>query len=201
MKKASFLIVCLLAACAVCAVAAHSSASTKTAPAAGSQSPEADQNSGSTAEPIGSLDSFYSHELTNGRDIRALGEDYDVFDAQKDNCFVIGAMVHNDSLYSAFMEAYAEQRPAFIRVAQNSAGGGLFLYDILYDQETDRLYLVTDQTRNSLLAEAERQIALRQFEHVSEYAYNDHLYWILYNGEIDDSNFESADVFLLATIN
>ena len=44
-------------------------------------------------------------------------------------------------------------------------------------------------------------IELRQFEHTAEYTYKDHLYWILYNGEVDDSNFESADVFILATIN
>ena len=110
-------------------------------------------------------------------------------------------MVHHDSLYSGFMDAYADQRDAFIRVAQNTAGGDLFLYDILYHPESAFLYLVTDQTRNTLLAEADRQIELRQFEHTAEYTYKDHLYWILYNGEVDDSNFESADVFILATIN
>jgi hypothetical protein len=193
MKKIIFWMICFLTASAVCDVAAPF--------AAGNQEPGMDHGSGSTAGAINSLDSFYSSELTKGYDIRDLEADYDVFDAQKDNCFVIGAMVHHDSLYSGFMDAYADQRDAFIRVAQNTAGGDLFLYDILYHPESAFLYLVTDQTRNTLLAEADRQIELRQFEHTAEYTYKDHLYWILYNGEVDDSNFESADVFILATIN
>ena len=53
-------------------------------------------------EKISNLDDFYNTELTNDFDIRNLGKIYSSFDAQKDNCFVIGAMVHNDYLYAEF---------------------------------------------------------------------------------------------------
>lgn len=66
---------------------------------------------------ISNLNDFYNTELTKNRDIRNLSEEYISFDAQKDNCFVIGAMVHNDNLYSEFMENYKNKRTAFIRVA------------------------------------------------------------------------------------
>ena len=52
---------------------------------------------------IENIDDFYNTDLTKEKDIRNLGELYNSFDAQKDNCFVIGAMVHNDYLYSEFM--------------------------------------------------------------------------------------------------
>ena len=51
---------------------------------------------------ISNLNDFYNTELTRNRDIRNLSKEYTSFDAQKDNCFVIGAMVHNDNLYSEF---------------------------------------------------------------------------------------------------
>lgn len=153
------------------------------------------------ATSIQSLDDFYSTEWTKGRDIRTLGEAYDSFDAQKDQCFVIGAMVHNDGLYGEFMEGCAEKRASFVRVAQNTSEGDLFLYDILYDDRTDKLYLVTDHTRDRLLAEEDRQITLQQFEYIAEYSYQDHVYWVLYNGHIDDSNFESSDVFIITLVN
>ena len=35
---------------------------------------------------INNLDDFYNTELTKNRDIRNLGEEYNSFDAQKDNC-------------------------------------------------------------------------------------------------------------------
>lgn len=53
---------------------------------------------------INTLNDFYNTELTQNKDIRHLGQEYSAFDAQKDNCFVIGAMVHNDNLYSEFMD-------------------------------------------------------------------------------------------------
>ena len=59
---------------------------------------------------ISNLNDFYNTELTKNRDIRNLSKEYTSFDAQKDNCFVIGAMVHNDNLYSEFMENYKNKK-------------------------------------------------------------------------------------------
>lgn len=150
---------------------------------------------------INNLDDFYNTELTKNRDIRNLGEEYNSFDAQKDNCFVIGAMVHNDYLYSEFMADFRNKKTSFIRVAQNTIEGDLTLIDILYYEKTDKLYLVTDYTRDKFSAATDRVIKLRQFENISEYKYNEHLYWILYNGEINDNNFTSENVFVITTIN
>ncbi len=150
---------------------------------------------------INNIDDFYNTKLTKDNDIRNLGNGYTSFDAQKDNCFVIGAMVHNDYLYNEFMEDYKNGKTTFIRVAQNTIEGDLILYDILYYEETDKLYLVTDNTRDEFAADLDRKIELIEFENVSEYEYEDHLYWILYNGEINDDKFKSDDAFVITTIN
>ena len=150
---------------------------------------------------INSLDDFYNTELTQNKDIRHLGQEYSTFDAQKDNCFVIGAMVHNDNLYSEFMDKYNKKENAFIRVAQNTIEGDLILCDILYYKKTDTIYLVTDNTRDKFSTEIDKDIKLKQFESISEYKYDNHLYWILYNGEINDNNFKSDNVFVITTIN
>ena len=150
---------------------------------------------------INTLNDFYNTSITKNNDIRNLGKLYNSFDAQKDNCFVIGAMVHNDYLYGEFMNNFKNDKSSFVRVAQNTTEGDLILYDILYHEETDKLYLVTDNTRDEFAASEDRIIKLRQFEGISEYTYNEHLYWVLYNGELNDNTFNSENVFIITLIN
>ena len=123
---------------------------------------------------ISNLNDFYNTELTKNRDIRNLSKEYTSFDAQKDNCFVIGAMVHNDNLYSEFMENYKNKKTAFIRVAQNTVEGDLILTDILYYEKSDKVYIVTDNTRDKFSAETDRIIELKEFNYTSEYKNNNH---------------------------
>lgn len=153
------------------------------------------------SEEIKTLDDFYNTELTKEKDIRNLGELYNSFDAQKDNCFVIGAMVHNDYLYYEFMNNFKNDKSSFVRVAQNTVEGDLFLYDILYHEETNKLYLVSDYTRDEFSASEDRIIKLRQYEGITEYTYNENLYWVLYNGELNDETFNSENVFIITLIN
>ena len=150
---------------------------------------------------ISNLNDFYNTELTKNRDIRNLSKEYTSFDAQKDNCFVIGAMVHNDNLYSEFMENYKNKKTAFIRVAQNTVEGDLILTDILYYEKSDKLYIVTDNTRDKFSAETDRIIELKEFNYISEYKNNNHLYWVLYNEDITEENFKTDNVFVITTIN
>ena len=150
---------------------------------------------------ISNLNDFYNTELTKNRDIRNLSEEYTSFDAQKDNCFVIGAMVHNDNLYSEFMENYKNKRTAFIRVAQNTVEGDLILTDILYYEKSDKLYIVTDSTRDKFLAETDRIIKLKKYENIAEYNYDNHLCWIAYNGELNYKTFNDENPFVITTIN
>lgn len=150
---------------------------------------------------ISNLNDFYNTELTKNRDIRNLSKEYTSFDAQKDNCYVRDTMVHNDNLYSEFMEDYKNKKTAFIRVAQTTVEGDLTLIDILYYDKTDKLYVVTDNTRDKFAAETDRIIQLKEFNYISEYKDNNHLYWVLHNEDITEENFETDNVFVIATIN
>ena len=150
---------------------------------------------------INSLNDFYNTKLTKNRDIRNLSKEYTSFDAQKDNCFVIDTMVHNDNLYSEFMEDYKNKKTAFIRVAQTTVEGDLTLIDILYYDKTDKLYVVTDNTRDKFAAETDRIIQLKEYNYISEYKDNNNLYWVLHNEDITEENFETDNVFVIATIN
>ncbi|WP_297377142.1 DUF4362 domain-containing protein [uncultured Helcococcus sp.] len=150
---------------------------------------------------INSLNDFYNTKLTKNKDIRNLSKEYTSFDAQKDNCFVIDTMVHNDNLYSEFMEDYKNKKTAFIRIAQTTVEGDLTLIDILYHDKTDKLYVVTDNTRDKFAAETDRIIQLKEFNYISEYKDNNNLYWVLHNEDITEENFETDNVFVIATIN
>lgn len=158
-----------------------------------------------TAE-ISALDAFYAHPvLGDYADIRTLDADYNTEQAQLDGCFVIGAMVHNDYLYSEFMEHYQNQEDAFIRVAQSTIEGDLILTDILYDSSSDRVLLVHDSTRDAFSAAADRVITLRTYAGTAEYDLDGSLYWIAFNGEITDLNLKEEysldQAFVIAYIN
>lgn len=151
---------------------------------------------------IEDINDLYNHSVTdNYEDIRTLPQNYSKEQAQKDNCFIIDAMVHNDNLYSEFMENYKNKKTAFIRVAQNTVEGDLILTDILYYEKSDKLYIVTDNTRDKFSAETDRIIELKEFNYTSEYKNNNHLYWVLYDEDITEENFKTDNVFVITTIN
>lgn len=153
-------------------------------------------------EAVFDLDSFYQNPVTQPyKDIRTLGESYDKEQAQTDMCFVIGAMVHNDNLYSEFMERYQNKEDTFIRVVQGTEKSGIMIDDILYDSSADKIYLVHDSTRDNLTAETDKSITLNEFEDITEYNYNGRLYWIAFNGKISDIDFDSDEVFVITLIN
>lgn len=147
-----------------------------------------------------SIEDFYNTELTQNEDIRNLGKEYSSSDAQKDNCFFIGEKVYNEYLYNKFMEDYKDKKTSFIRVAQNTIEGDLILYDILYYEKTHKIYLVTDYTRDRFSAEVNRDIKLREFEKTSTYQYEDYLFWVLYNGELNDESLKTENTFIITTI-
>jgi len=149
---------------------------------------------------LSKLDKFYSNQITkNYKDIRELDKNYNIQEAQKDNCFVIGAMVHNDYLYNDFMKSYNNNDNAFIRIAQTTVEGDVILTDIMYDNNESKLISVLDSTRDRYSSEEDRKIELREYESISEYEYKNHLYLVLYNGKLNDDTFENA--FVVTKIN
>lgn len=146
------------------------------------------------------LDAFYqSSTLQEYKDVRSLEESYSKEQAQSDNCFVIGAMVHNDYLYDEFMTHVQDGEDAFIRVVQYNAEGAVIIDDILYD--SNKVYLVHDGTRDRFADVNDRSITFNRFDNIAQYNYNDRLYWIAFNGEISDVNFESTNTFIITLIN
>lgn len=155
---------------------------------------------------INSLDDFYNNELTKNRDIRDLEKEYSIFDAQKDNCFVIGAMVHNENLYSEFMDKYNKKEDAFIRVAQPTTEGDVFIIDVLFEAKNNKIHLVKDDTRDEFAAQEDRIIKYKTYEKTGVWNYKGSQYWVAYNGELpDEANTDYAinsdDLFIIATIN
>ena len=130
-----------------------------------------------------------------------MGKIYSSFDAQKDNCFVIGAMVHNDYLYAEFMENYKNKKTSFIRVAQNTVEGDLIIYDILYYEKSDKVYVVTDNTRDEYAATDNKKIELKEYNNIGTYQNSTGLYWVAYNEQINEENFNTENTFLITKIN
>lgn len=138
------------------------------------------------------LDKIYGSKICEGyKDIREIDKEYNKELAQKDNCLVIGAMVHNENVMIDFIEKYNNKESAFIRIAQNNKNGELYLIDLFYDSVSDKVYCVTDTTRDSSKEENKRVIELKKYEHMENWKYKDGTYWIVYNGELpSESNSE-----------
>ena len=159
---------------------------------------ETNDNSQNNSIEILSIDDFYKVPITQKYgDIRKLEKEYSKEKAQKDNCFVIGAMLHNDYLYTDFMNKYKNKQLAFIRVVQNGKSGKVIIYDIMYDNKSDKIFIVSDLTRQL----GSYVINLNKYENITQYSYNDHIYWVAYNGEINEETFNSENVLIITTIN
>ena len=158
-------------------------------------------------EGIASINDVYIHSITDDyKDIRTLPENYSKEQAQKDNCFIIGAMVHNDNLYSEFMNKYNKKENAFIRVVQSTVEGDIFIIDIVYEAINNKIHIVKDNTRDEFSAQEDRTIKYKTYEKTGVWNYQNSQYWVAYNGQLPDGtkaqySINSDDLFIIATIN
>lgn len=155
---------------------------------------------------ITDINDFYNHSITSKyQDLRTLPESYSKEQAQKDNCFIIGAMVHNDNLYSEFMDKYSKKENAFIRVVQSTIEGDIFIIDVLYEARNNKIHLVKDDTRDEFSAQEDRTIKYKSYEKIGVWNYQNSQYWVAYSGELPDVtkaeySINSDDLFIIATI-
>ena len=156
---------------------------------------------------INSIDDIYKTKVAEGyKNIKDLSEDYSKDQAQLDNCFVVGAMVHNDYLYNEFMEKYNNKQDSFIRVVQKTKEDDAYIIDMLYDSKENKIYFVKDDTRDKMLLESERTIKFRTYEKTGIWNYQDRKYWVVYNHELPDGesaqyNLDEKSLYIIATIN
>ena len=158
-------------------------------------------------EAISDINDFYNHSITsNYKDIRSLPESYSKEQAQNDNCFILGAMVHNDNLYSEFMNKYNKKENAFIRVVQSTIEGDIFIIDVLYEANNNKIHLVRDYSRDKFSSLEDRIVKYNTYEKTGVWKYQNSEYWVAYNGELPDGNIaaysiNSDELFIIATIN
>ena len=157
---------------------------------------------------ISDINDFYIHSITSKyQDLRTLPENYSKEQAQKDNCFIIGSMLHNDNLYSEFMDKYNKKENAFIRVVQSTVEGDIFIIDVLYEARNNKIHLVKDNTRDGFSAQEDRIIKYKTYEKTGIWNYQNSQYWVTYNGDLPDGTeylinlMNSDDLFIIATIN
>ena len=158
-------------------------------------------------EGIADINDFYNNSITSKyQDLRTLPKNYSKEQAQKDNCFIIGAMVHNDNLYSEFMDKYNKKENAFIRVVQSTVEGDIFIIDVLYEARNNKIHLVKDDTRDEFSAQEDRTIKYKSYEKTGIWNYQNSQYWVVYNGKLPNGtkaeySINSDDLFIIATIN
>lgn len=99
------------------------------------------------------------------------------------------------------MKDYKNKESSFIRVVQPTVEGDTIILDIMYDNRNDEIILVTDNTRDRFSGSEDRNIKLLKYEKTSEYEYNNNLFWVLYNGNINDELFETNGVYVIIPIN
>lgn len=150
------------------------------------------------------LDEFYDTKLTTGYvNIKQIKEDYTIEEAINDKCFVVNhAKVYNENLYEDFMSKYNNKESAYIRLVQPTTEGDLVIYDVKYDKDSDKIILVTDSTRDKFAADNDRIISLHEYEKIGTYRYNNgNLFWVVYNGDINDETFNTDNTFILTVVN
>lgn len=151
------------------------------------------------SKTIPEINNFYNKNITRDKDIRNLPSDYNYDDAIKDGCFYVGAMLKNEDLYNEFINNYRNNKSSYIRICNSTKDGDLIINDLLFDKGSQSFYLIHDNTRDKM--SEDKKISYRKYLNMSNYTYKDRLYWILFNEKVDDNNFNTDNVFVLARIN
>ena len=156
----------------------------------------------SSKEENNTLDIFYSYELTNNyQNIKNLPKDYTVEIAQLDNCFIVTpSTTNNKYIYSEFMSNYRNWTSSFIRIVKSTLDGNTTIYDILYDADLNKVFVVTDNTRNNNISESDKNISLKEFEQIGEYLNGDILYFVAFNDNLSTETFTSSDTLIITEI-
>ena len=148
-----------------------------------------------------SMDYIYSHPIVQKyRDIRDLPPAYNMSQAILDNSFGIWMELTNENVLEEFMKEYSEWKTSFIRAVHNSVEWDLVIYDIFYDNEKNKVTLITDFTRDKFSSKEDRVITLTEFDHIAKYVYDYIEYRVLYDWEINDDKFRSWNVRVLAIL-
>lgn len=150
-------------------------------------------------QSISSVGDVYKKNVTKSYvGINNLLKDYSVNDAINDNCFVVGNKIYNEKLYDEFMDNVKNKKTSFIRVVQTTVEGDLCIIDILYDKDSDKVYLVIDNTRDKFMEDKDKTISLATYENVGEVDN----YFVAYNKKLPSKiNEDSKDLFIIASIN
>ncbi len=142
-------------------------------------------------EDIETIDNFYDTYLTKDNDIRKIEKNYNIDDAIKDNIFIVANdIIYNSNLYDEFMNNYLDKNDTYLRIARTTIEGDLIIYDLLYLENNDKLYLIIDNTRDGF--SSDKEIKLKEYEKLIEY--NNEI--ILYNGDFQES-LEQAETYNL----
>ena len=153
-------------------------------------------NETKTIEDIKSPEDLYSAISVDILPLKQFPENYSIYDAIEDGYFVVsGAKAHNDNLYEEFMNAYKGKKQAFIRIVNTTDEGDVVLYDVAYLPQKDKVYIITDYTRDDFSSIDDRKIEVTEYEKIGTY----NSYWVAYNGDIKTA--KENDIFYIATIN
>lgn len=136
-----------------------------------------------------SLDDLYKLELTKNKDIRNIDENYNLEQAQKDNCLVIKynseIKIANENVSNEFINNYYNKKDAFMRIASNTIEGNIILTDLIYVAKIDKIYLVIDSTRDVY---SNKSLVMQEYTKLKENETN----WTLYN---EDNSYTIKYIF------
>lgn len=161
------------------------------------KSTKEDNSGNSTNENIASVEELYNAYSTEITPLTKLPEKYTIYDAIEDGCLVLMGNKYNDEPQNEFMELYNKKEKAFTRVAQLTDEGDLVLYDVVYIPEREKVYIISDYTRDEFSAKEDRKISFKEYEKL-ETNYKNKKCWIAYNGELSSN--KDNDIFYIVSV-
>ena len=140
---------------------------------------------------IKTVQEFYGALESDMLPLTDLPSDYSIYDAIDDGCFRLFAKIYNEQAYDEFMNAYNKKEKAFIRIVETTDEGDIILFDVAYIPDNDRIYVVTDTTRDEFSSEEDKAITLKEFENIGIYHMGSNSYLVAYTGELTEQNEEN----------
>ena len=119
---------------------------------------------------IKNVEDFYNYIKKEGQELKKANENFSAEDAKQQDFYVITNKDENlnKEKLEEFLNKYKENKMAVLRIAEETKEGRIYIFDILFEPKTKKVYVAADKSRDKELSEDETKLKLEVYDKIEK---------------------------------
>lgn len=151
---------------------------------------------------IESVEDLYNYVKKEGKEFKKANEDFSKDEAKEQDFYVITNEGENlnKEILDEFFEKYDDEKFASIRIAKETEEGKIYIFDLVFEPKTKKVYLVADKTRDDKLDKDETKIKLEAYDKAEKVKDEDKENLVVFEGTEYDKDSEAKKSMIIGEI-